>query len=176
MVNKDDKARYGKKYRNKHRIELAIKGKKYRDTHKNEIIIRSKKYCETRKNRKQWCYDLLKTKHCENPDCKWTGDWKEDYYLLQAHHVDPKTKKFAIGMDMYKNKYSRSEIEEELKKCVFLCPNCHLKETIKQVRSRETNFKHTLSQIKKNMKGRVKSNLDNIFGDKSNEESIKIVE
>ena len=44
---------------------------------------------------------------------------------LHFHHVDPTTKKFGIS-DAVSGKYSRQEIEDEIKKCVLICSNCHV--------------------------------------------------
>ena len=42
-------------------------------------------------------------------------------YVLDFHHIDPSTKKFDIG-HWYKTK---DAINEEVKKCICLCRNCH---------------------------------------------------
>lgn len=46
---------------------------------------------------------------------------------LQFHHIDPKNKKFGITAALRgsRNKFSRDEIMEEVKKCILLCANCH---------------------------------------------------
>lgn len=43
-------------------------------------------------------------------------------YVLDFHHIDPSTKLFNIGDA---SKKSIKTIEEELKKCITLCRNCH---------------------------------------------------
>ena len=43
---------------------------------------------------------------------------------LHFHHIDPKTKKFAVS-DAISNGYPKEEIEAEIKKCVLVCANCH---------------------------------------------------
>jgi hypothetical protein len=40
------------------------------------------------------------------------------------HHIDPKTKKFALSYTGL-NRYSRAQVDLELKKCILLCSNCH---------------------------------------------------
>ena len=45
---------------------------------------------------------------------------------LHFHHIDPKAKKFPISEVMTGGrKRSEQEIEEEIKKCVLVCANCH---------------------------------------------------
>ena len=41
---------------------------------------------------------------------------------LEAHHINPKDKKFTISNYAYK---SYEDLREELKKCILLCANCH---------------------------------------------------
>ena len=44
---------------------------------------------------------------------------------LQFHHLDPKEKDFHItGRDYH----TWPKVEEELKKCIMLCANCHFEE------------------------------------------------
>ena len=44
-------------------------------------------------------------------------------YLIQFHHIDPSTKRFCIGSNVASKK--EEELENEVKKCVCLCSNCH---------------------------------------------------
>ena len=45
---------------------------------------------------------------------------------LQFHHKDPSQKKFGISEAMWgHDKRTEQELEEEIKKCVLLCANCH---------------------------------------------------
>ena len=39
---------------------------------------------------------------------------------LHFHHIDPKTKSFSLG-----NVRSKVKMQEEAKKCILLCGNCH---------------------------------------------------
>jgi len=52
--------------------------------------------------------------------CKKCGDTRP--YVLDFHHIDPSTKLFDLGTA---TKRSINDIEEELKKCITLCRNCH---------------------------------------------------
>jgi hypothetical protein len=55
--------------------------------------------------------------------------YAEHSCALDAHHVDPKTKKFCIA-SVRKSSFGKLRaIKEELKKCIILCSNCHRVET-----------------------------------------------
>jgi hypothetical protein len=45
---------------------------------------------------------------------------------MQAHHLDPATKRFNVGSSIQKG-YSLTSLIDELAKCVCLCANCHFK-------------------------------------------------
>ena len=48
--------------------------------------------------------------------------YEKSIYALDFHHIDPSTKSFNIS-----GNHARTwkRIEEEIKKCVLLCANCH---------------------------------------------------
>jgi len=50
--------------------------------------------------------------------------YSECLAALDFHHLDPNTKEFNLNC----GRRSWSDIEQELKKCVLLCANCHRKE------------------------------------------------
>lgn len=51
---------------------------------------------------------------------------EKEPFCLDAHHRDPNAKDFTIGR--YRtNSASTKRLEDELKKCVCLCANCHRK-------------------------------------------------
>jgi Zn finger protein HypA/HybF involved in hydrogenase expression len=52
--------------------------------------------------------------------CRKCGDVRP--YVLDFHHLDPSTKSFDLGDA---SKKGIKTIEEELKKCITLCRNCH---------------------------------------------------
>jgi Zn finger protein HypA/HybF involved in hydrogenase expression len=56
----------------------------------------------------------------ESNGCNKCGEKR--YYLLDFHHIDPKTKLFQISQGGSKG---WNKIEEEIKKCLLLCKNCH---------------------------------------------------
>ena len=84
--------------------------------HKNEYIQRAKrdKIKEANKNDEQ----LNRLKSC---GCKLCGDMRVP--VLDFHHLDPNNKEESIC-----RMTSRKKIEEEVKKCVVLCKNCHAME------------------------------------------------
>lgn len=54
------------------------------------------------------------------PPCAKCGETRG--YVLQYHHIDPKTKSISIGASCARD---ANLIENEIKKCVCLCANCH---------------------------------------------------
>lgn len=58
----------------------------------------------------------------ESLKCAKCGDSRS--YVLDFHHVDPKEKVERISRMLAQN-VSQEKLEEELKKCVCLCSNCH---------------------------------------------------
>lgn len=65
-------------------------------------------------------------------------------HILQFHHIDPSNKEFAIG----RNDFSFNRLLEESKKCILLCPNCHILEhsTHKVVHDIDRKRKHAMLQ------------------------------
>lgn len=54
-------------------------------------------------------------------NCEKCGESRK--YLIQYHHIDPKTKLFSIGESV--NSKRKEVLDSETKKCVCLCSNCH---------------------------------------------------
>ena len=48
----------------------------------------------------------------------------DKWYLIEFHHLDPKTKEIGVTNLQY-NAYSIERIKKEIRKCVPLCRNCH---------------------------------------------------
>lgn len=44
------------------------------------------------------------------------------YYVIDFHHLNPEEKTFTIGST---NRWTRTQLESEIKKCIRLCRNCH---------------------------------------------------
>jgi len=68
-----------------------------------------------RQERKQKLYDELK-----HP-CVICGE--SDPVVIHFHHLDPNTKSFGVASGI--GKYSWRRIEQEVKKCICVCANCH---------------------------------------------------
>ena len=52
--------------------------------------------------------------------CEQCGDKR--HYVIDFHHRNPEEKTITIGQT---NRWTRTQLEKELKKCVRLCANCH---------------------------------------------------
>jgi hypothetical protein len=91
--------------------------KAYRSKNYDKVMEYQATYREKNRSRQELerksKYNALKT------PCVKCGESR--LYVIQFHHIDPKTKLFNIteGGSKYRN------IEEESKKCVCLCSNCH---------------------------------------------------
>lgn len=85
--------------------------KEYRINHHKEAHQRYVRMKEMKRSR----LDSLKT------NCVKCGEDRS--YVIDFHHVDPKTKEFTI-IDKYRSR-GDAELENEIKKCVCLCANCH---------------------------------------------------
>lgn len=87
----------------------------YEDTMKRRERNRE----NSRESARRW-YSKIKEyiNQCKQP-CAKCGETRQ--WVIQFHHVDPSTKKFVIGS----GRNSKESIDEEIKKCVCLCSNCH---------------------------------------------------
>lgn len=56
---------------------------------------------------------------------------ENDIIVLEADHIDPKTKLFNIGEAIRKS-YSVKKVKQELDKCEIRCANCHRRKTARQ--------------------------------------------
>ena len=81
----------------------------------------SDKYNE-RNNKRRAHHMSLLTEYKNSLQCVVCGE--SENVCLDFHHLDPNMKDFSIATSMGRN---WSAIEEELKKCVVLCANCHRK-------------------------------------------------
>lgn len=113
-------------------------GDRYRSACKECEYKRHKEYCETHKEKQSqyshYYYARNKNKYRNyyakrqreflakwRKPCQKCGEQR--LYLIQFHHIDPTTKEFNIG-DGLSHKNAKT-CEEEIKKCVCLCSNCH---------------------------------------------------
>lgn len=56
------------------------------------------------------------------------------HYVIDFHHIDPQEKIFTIGAT---NRWTKTQLKKELKKCITLCKNCH---TELHYLEKDTNF------------------------------------
>ena len=75
------------------------------------------KVCRVTNNRQQTKYKAVKYMGGKCQDC----GYNKCIQALHFHHIDKSLKKFAIS----ENNYSWPNIQNELKKCILLCSNCH---------------------------------------------------
>lgn len=88
-------------------------------THKKEHYQANKSsYREAALKWRKWLIDLKSSLKCEQ--C----GYNKSPAALDFHHTDPKTKLFSINTTGIV-KRSPQEIDEEIKKCVVWCSNCH---------------------------------------------------
>ena len=60
--------------------------------------------------------------HYKGGKCQLCGYGKY-HGALDLHHLDPKTKEFAIGYKGYTRSWAK--VKAELDKCILVCANCH---------------------------------------------------
>ena len=103
--------------------------KKYNQYPKRKVIIKKAqtKFRQSPKGKEcsKRFYNLrrLKLHELKINGCNNCGYHKNDT-ALNFHHIDPKVKKFNLGINCF-TKHSEEEIKEELNKCILLCANCH---------------------------------------------------
>ena|SRR5437763_6091094 len=78
---------------------------------------KSRRAADRRREVRRWLDLLKRTLVCSQ--CSFA-----DHRALEFHHPDHGTKGLNIG-DMAKDGRSIAAIQEEIKKCVVLCANCH---------------------------------------------------
>ena len=101
--------------------------KEYYETHKEERTQYNRYYYARKKNQnfRYYC-ERRKLKRDEflakwRKPCQKCGEQRP--YLIQFHHIDPTTKEFNVSTSAGNKK--TEIVEEEVKKCVCLCSNCH---------------------------------------------------
>lgn len=126
---KECQSKCHKEYYEAHKDQMRESHKKYYETHKDKAYERAKKFHEAHKEKqRQYSRDYYARRRLEKDDflAKWRKPCQkcgeQRLYLIQFHHIDPATKEFCICADIYKN---LKICEEEVKKCVCLCSNCH---------------------------------------------------
>lgn len=101
---------------------------KYKDRYRKDRYRAECKECENRRHRKY--YETHKEERTRirteffakwKKPCQKCGEQR--LYLIQFHHIDPASKEFDVSANVANKK--AKICEEEVKKCVCLCPNCH---------------------------------------------------
>lgn len=129
-----------REYNKAHKEKTRETAARCRERHREEIRQRNREFYYKRKD--DPAYQESKRKTIEKHGDEWKAKdrerrrafnekWKhpcekcgeERLYLIQFHHIDPSTKSFCIGA----NATSKQDalLEEEVKKCICLCSNCH---------------------------------------------------
>lgn len=89
---------------------------------------RVKKWRKTEVGREKW-YDYDRKRVASNKEwlkeqrskgCERCGDTR--FYVIDFHHKDPKQKTFTIGKT---DRWTITQLKEEVAKCTRLCANCH---------------------------------------------------
>ena len=111
--NKGNVKEQRKRYRAKHKEELKIARKKYYEANKERVLFYNKKRLKIfQKKYREHVLSYKKDKCCER--C----GYNEHTEILQFHHL--RDKEFTISENDCIKKF-----DEEIKKCILLCPNCH---------------------------------------------------
>jgi Zn finger protein HypA/HybF involved in hydrogenase expression len=129
-------AEYYKKNKDKHidnmkryKKENADDFQQYQQTYHKKKYYNNKENIDVELLREQWReQSIIKNKqrrafideYKSKCSCGKCGDIRP--YVLDFHHLDPSTKSFNLGDASTKG---IKAIEEELKKCITLCRNCH---------------------------------------------------
>lgn len=96
----------------------------------------------TGRRNKPFCYNCYSTEdyhaHADRYDICWKKyailqkggkcvicGYKKSLLALEFHHKDPTEKKDGICNMTRNNRITQKELDEELKKCILVCANCH---------------------------------------------------
>jgi hypothetical protein len=140
---------YHKRYYEDNKEVFREQSKQYRESNREVVKARKQKYYSDPENRrkkaeknKEWyCKKANEVKArqlarrrerkifidgiclrygCQNPGCKWEGQFEP--YQLTFHHVDPSQKEIEVAK---MHSWSYEKIVAEINKCIVLCRNCH---------------------------------------------------
>lgn len=79
---------------------------------------RNEYQCNRRQERINYLRQIRK-----NGCCAFCG-WKEHPEILNFYHIDPSIKEFGFsGSEIGNMKFEK--LQQEIDKCILLCPNCH---------------------------------------------------
>ncbi len=110
------------KYKNicdkENQIECKVCKRHYPRKKKNNLVCSTCRNNYLRYKNKQKAKDLLGNK------CQKCGNCDLD--VLTFHHIDPEKKSFNLSDNWTQTNWA--DLETEIKKCLLLCCNCHIKE------------------------------------------------
>ena len=117
---------YRRKYYAENRERIR---KQYNDRYKNDESYREKVHQQNKtsyqthkvkrnQHEKDYRNELQKVVDSLKTPCSKCGETR--LWLIQFHHINPKEKHFQIQAT-----HSKEKLEEEAKKCICLCNNCH---------------------------------------------------
>jgi hypothetical protein len=111
MKHRDKEAynAYQRQWYKKKMQDKAFKEKRYKRNSKNNLKYKQTNLELVKEFRKNGCLVCQEITSC----------------CLCAHHLDPSSKEFDVGVMI--NRYCKNRVEAELKKCVCLFHNCHAK-------------------------------------------------
>lgn len=101
----------------KNQEELIRKAAARYSANREKVLERAKKH---RSNKRKKINEVALHYGCQNPDCKWSGDYHPS--MLEFHHYDPDQKQFQLGRGA---DYGWKSVAKEINKCVVLCACCH---------------------------------------------------
>lgn len=111
--------------RERHREEIKQRNREYYYKHKDDPAYQESKQKTVEKHSDEWKAKDRERRRAFNEKwkhpCEKCGESR--LYLIQFHHIDPSTKSFCIGANATSKQDSL--LEEEVKKCICLCSNCH---------------------------------------------------
>ena len=108
--------------KNRERINKRQRDQYAIDRENPEYMEKRRQYARDFQNPKNKLKRIARKNLLNNskPPCAKCGETRG--YVLQYHHIDPKTKLISIGANCARD---AKLIENEIKKCVCLCANCH---------------------------------------------------
>jgi len=104
--------------------EFNINTKKYKNRHSDCKDCTAKFAREYRQSRRDYVAEYKISKGCEL-----CGFVAEHSCQLDLHHIDPSTKTYKGSHKSYDAGWSLERIDNELKKCIVVCKNCHALES-----------------------------------------------
>jgi hypothetical protein len=125
---------YRKRYHEIHKDEIKARKKKYysdpdnaaRKAERNKELYKlnkdkvSSRQLNRRQDRKSFIDRIALYYDCQNPDCKWDGEYQP--CQLDFHHFNPDDKIKEVSR-MHSCSYDK--IIAEIDKCIVVCRNCH---------------------------------------------------